>query len=182
MQKYWYNSRHNFKEHGKGGDYLEQEKLNTDDLCAMIAEKYYHEIYGYCYYKLNFDTNAAQECVQDTFLVMIQKKKRLNLNFNMRSWLYKTADRVIKHYWRKEKKRKLQVPIDEIELADDGGLAFVDCEQQFECLTKDELELLTAYYEAEHGTRSTLAQEYHMTIYELYREIDRIKKKIRSLE
>lgn len=159
---------------------MDPKNLNTDDLCSIIAEKYYHEIYGYCYYKLNFDENAAHECVQDTFLVMIQKKNRLNLCFNMKSWLYKTADRVIKHYWRMEKKRRLQVPIDEIELVDDGGLDFVECEQQFEGLTKQEQELLIAYYEAEHGTRSALAQEYHMTIYELYREIERIKKKIKQ--
>ena len=159
---------------------MDQEKLSTDDICTLIAEKYYHEIYGYCYYKLNFDENAAHECVQDTFLLMIQKKNHLNLNENMKSWLYQTADRIIRHYWRKEKARKQQISIEEVELIDDGGLNFIDIEHPFDCLTKEEQELLTAYYEAKHGTRNKLAKKYHMTIYELYREIERIKKKIKQ--
>ena len=78
--------------------------LNQDELCVIIAEKYYQPIYKYCYAKLNCDASAAQDCTQNVFLIMIQKKNRLNLSNNMQTWLYKTADRVIRNYRRKEKK------------------------------------------------------------------------------
>lgn len=45
--------------------------MNQDELCVIIAEKYYQPIYRYCYAKLNYDANAAQDCTQNVFLIMI---------------------------------------------------------------------------------------------------------------
>lgn len=153
--------------------------MNQDELCVIIAEKYYQPIYRYCYSKLNYDVNAAQDCTQNVFLIMIQKKNRLNLSSNMQTWLYKTADRVIRNYRRKEKKYREQIPIDEIELADHGGLPGQESETPLDCLTEAESTLLYEYYEAAYGSRNKLAQQHNMTLYKLYKEIDRIKKKIK---
>lgn len=154
--------------------------MNQDDLCAMIVERYYQPIYRYCYAKLNFDTNAAQDCTQNVFLVLIQKKHRLNLNGNIKVWLYKTADRVIRNYRRKEKQYQNQIPIDEIKLSDNGGLPNQDAETPLDCLTAEESALLTAYYDAAYGTRNELAQQHGMTLPELYKEIERIRRKVKS--
>ena len=153
--------------------------LNQDDLCAMIAEQYYQSIYIYCYAKLNYDTNAAQDCTQNVFLVLIQKKHRLDLNGNIRVWLYKTADCVIRNYRRKEKRYREKIPLDEIELADAGGLSDQDAAISFDCLTAAEFALLTDYYNAVYGTRNELAQQHGMTLPELYKEIGRIRNKIK---
>lgn len=152
--------------------------MNQDDLCAMIAERYYQQIYRYCYAKLNYDTNAAQDCAQNVFLVLVQKKNRLRLDGNIRVWLYKTADRVIRNYWRKEKRYQEQIPIDEIELSDTGGLPDQKSETPLDCLTAEESDLLTAYYDAAYGTRNKLAQQHGMTLPELYNEIARIREKV----
>ena len=154
--------------------------MNQDELCIIIAEKYYQPIYKYCYAKLNCDANAAQDCTQNVFLIMIQKKNRLNLSNNMQTWLYKTADRVIRNYLRKEKRYQNQIPIDEIELADQGGLPGQETETPLDCLTEAESALLHEYYEAAYGTRNELANQHNMTLYELYKEIERIKKKVKS--
>lgn len=156
--------------------------MRDDDLCVVLAEKYYQDIYRYCYAKLNYDENAAQDCTQEVFFVLVRKRDTLNLAGNMRVWLYKTADRVIKHYWRMEKRRKNQVPIDDVELSDDGGISALFRDSLFECLTDQEYELLSEYYNAPFGSRNELAQKHGMTIYELYREIERIKVKVRSSE
>ena len=154
--------------------------MNQDDLCAIIAEKYYTEIFNYCYVKLNCDLNAAQDCTQDIFLYMIQKKNHLNFGGNMRAWLYQTAKRTIKYYWRKAQKQNKNISIDDISLSDDGGLSSLENDQQFESLTEDEYLLISEYYDTAFGCRNQLAQEHNMTMYELYKEIDRIKKKIKS--
>lgn len=156
--------------------------MRDDDLCVVLAEKYYQDIYRYCYAKLNYDENAAQDCTQEVFFVLVRKRDTLNLAGNMRVWLYQTADRVIKHYWRMEKRRKKQVPIDDVELSDDGGISALFRDSLFECLTDQEYELLSEYYNAPFGSRNELAQKHEMTIYELYREIERIKVKVRSSE
>ena len=154
--------------------------MNQEDLCSIIAEKYYTEIYNYCYVRLNCDMNAAQDCTQDVFFIMIQKKNHLNLGGNIRSWLYRTANRTIKHYWRKMQKQYKRVSIDDIDLSDDGGLSSLDEGNQFSALTEDEYLLISEYYNTEYGHRNHLAQTHNMTLYELYKEIDRIKKKIKS--
>ena len=79
-----------------------------------------------------------------------------------------------------EKRRKNQVPIDDVELSDDGGISALFRDSLFECLTDQEYELLSEYYNAPFGSRNELAQKHGMTIYELYREIERIKVKVRS--
>lgn len=154
--------------------------MNQDNLCSIIAEKYYKEIYSYCYVKLNFDENAAKDCTQDVFLILIKKKYKLDLSGNIRYWLYKTADKVIKHYWRKEKKQKNRISIDDIEIIDDGGFPTLERDQKLDCLTDEEYKIICEYYNSEYGKRNELARKYGMTIYELYKEIDRIKKKIKS--
>ena len=61
--------------------------MRDDDLCVVLAEKYYQDIYRYCYAKLNYDENAAQDCTQEVFFVLVRKRDTLNLAGNMRVWL-----------------------------------------------------------------------------------------------
>lgn len=154
--------------------------MKRGDTCELIIEKYYKEIYNYCYVKLNLDESAAQDCTQEVFLTLLQKKNRLNFNCNIRAWLYKTATLIVKHYWRKQKKLKNQISIDDIDLSNSGGLDELDDIELLECLTEEEKELISEYYNAEYGHRNELAQAHNMTLSQLYREINRIKQKIKT--
>lgn len=153
--------------------------MHQDDLCTMIAEQYYLPIYRYCYEQLNFDKDAAQDCTQEVFLIMIRKKARLNLSGNMRVWLYKTADHVIRNYRRKEKKYRNQIPLDDIELVDESRLPDFAVESMLACLTEEEYKLLMEYYNAPHGFRKELAEQHGMTLSALYVEIHRIRNKVK---
>lgn len=155
-------------------------RLNQDDLCTMLAQRYYQPIYRYCYAKLNFDTGAAEDCTQNVFLILIQKKHRLDLSGNMQLWLYKTADRVIRNYLRKEKRYRNQISIDEIEIADSGGIPQQEPETPLDCLSDAESALLREYYDAAYGTRIEVAEQHGMTLYELYKEIGRIRQKVKT--
>lgn len=154
---------------------------NTDDLCEMIIRKYYTQIYRYCFSKLQFNEQAAQDCTQDTFMIMIQKKNRLTLSGNMRVWLYKTADHVIRNYLRKERRHMENLPLDDTIPIDNAEILALTADSPLDCLTEREKAILTAYYTAEHGHRETVAAQYNMTLDQLYREIERLKKKLSSV-
>ena len=74
--------------------------------------------------------------------------------------------------------------LDDIELSDDGGMAVVLQETPLDILqnllSQRDIDLLCAYYEAEHGTRHEVAARFGMDIGKLYDEIERIRKLVRS--
>lgn len=152
--------------------------MANGDLCDMIMEKYYKQIYQYCYSRLNGKKEAAEDCTQEIFLILFKKKEKLDLSGNIKAWLYKTADRVIKHYQRNERKHTHIPFIEEIMPPDDGGFAeLIRNDSPLDCLTPDEQELLAEYY-SERGHKSELAAKHNRSLYSLYNEIDRIRKKV----
>ena len=74
-----------------------------NDILIKIIEEYYQSIYNYCYAKLNFNHTNAEDSTQEVFLILMKKQKKLNLSDNIKIWLYKTADNVVKAYKRKNK-------------------------------------------------------------------------------
>ena len=62
-----------------------------------IAEKYRKPLFKYCYYRLRSDKVLAEETVNDVFVALYKKWDELNLNGNIRAWLYRVADNCIKH-------------------------------------------------------------------------------------
>lgn len=68
-----------------------------------IAVKYRKPLFKYCYYRLHNDTTLAEETVNDIFLVLYRKWDELDLNGNIRAYLYRVADNCIKHKVRGEK-------------------------------------------------------------------------------
>lgn len=154
--------------------------MNQDDLCTMIANQYYRPIYRYCYEQLHFNVDAAQDCTQEVFLILIQKKNRLDLSGNIKVWLYKTADRVIRNYRRKERKYQNCISIDEIDLVDDSNSQDFESDDRLSCLTEEEYALLQEYYSAEYGNRNEVAKRHGMTLPALYMEIHRIRSKVKT--
>lgn len=154
--------------------------MKQDDLCSTVIETYYESIYKYCFITLHYDRCAAQDCTQETFFILFRKRHLLDLNGNIRVWLYKTADRVMKNYIRKEKKYQEQIPLDETEIEDRRSLPGSELTELLEALSPDERSMLLAYYEAEHGEHSLLASEYGLSVRALYKKIDRIKSKLKK--
>ena len=56
--------------------------------------------------------------------------------------------------------------------------AFADESDAFDCLSKEEIELLDIYYNYEYGDRIKLAAEKGMTQSALYNRVYRIKQKL----
>ena len=155
--------------------------MTQDEQLEQQIRHYYREIYCYCISRLKHDLPGAQECTQDVFLLLTEKKAQLDLNGNIRAWLYKSAEHIISSYLRNREKHR-HLPLEETVIPTDGGverlLQETPMQKIRDCLTADELELLLQYYSRKRGDREALAVQYHMTLEQLYDEIERLKRRI----
>lgn len=137
-----------------------------------IVNRYYSVILNYCKYKLSGSVTAAEDVTQEVFFILYRKRNRLKMGENIKLWLYRTADNEIKTYIRKNPSFTPIEDYDEIE----SESSFPEItENVFDCLTADELALLTDYYSDE---RKAAAKKSNGNMNSLYIRIHRIKKKL----
>ena len=148
-----------------------------ETLCELIINRYYDTVYNLCFARLNRNRQAAEDCTQETFLTFFSKRGKLEFTDNIQLWLYRTAEKVIKSYIRRNK----QILIDVDEVADkliSEEQSFEEQSEAFDCLSEEEKELLTIYYDYEYGERIQLAEEKGLTQSALYNRVYRIKQKL----
>ena len=148
-----------------------------ETLCELIINRYYDTVYNLCFARLNRNRQAAEDCTQETFLTFFSKRGKLEFTDNIQLWLYRTAEKVIKSYIRRNK----QILIDVDEVADkliSEEQSFEEQSEAFDCLSEEEKELLTIYYDYEYGERIRLAEEKGLTQSALYNRVYRIKRKL----
>ena len=155
--------------------------LTKDEQLEMLIRQHYHAVYCYCIAKLKPDIQGAEECTQDVFLLLTEKKDSLDLNGNIRAWLFKSAKNIINTYI-KNKHQHSEIPLDSVTILSAGGIETFFNETPLrkirECLSVQEFQLLLEYYSLKRGCREELAAQYGMTIHQLYDEIERLKRKI----
>jgi len=133
-----------------------------------LTKQFYAEILRYCQNKLPNDIHGAEDCTQDVFLLLYQKRDEIDFNQNIRGWLYASADRIISNYQKKQSRILQMLSVDLTKIEDrssDSEQAFTS--QTFACLSEDELELLKAYYGANKGERQDIAKRYNLTLAQL---------------
>lgn len=148
-----------------------------ETLCELIINRYYDTVYNLCFARLNRNRQAAEDCTQETFLTFFSKRGKLEFTDNIQLWLYRTAEKVIKSYIRRNK----QILIDVDEVADkliSEEQSFEEQSAAFDGLSEEEKELLTIYYDYEYGERIRLAEEKGLTQSALYNRVYRIKQKL----
>ena len=148
-----------------------------ETLCELIINRYYDTVYNLCFARLNRNRQAAEDRTQETFLTFFSKRGKLEFTDNIQLWLYRTAEKVIKSYIRRNK----QILIDVDEVADkliSEEQSFEEQSEAFDCLSEEEKELLTIYYDYEYGERIRLAEEKGLTQSALYNRVYRIKQKL----
>ena len=62
-----------------------------------IVREYTPPLYKYCYCKLSFNKALTDETVNDVMRILFEKWDTLDLDDNIRAWLYRVADNCIKH-------------------------------------------------------------------------------------
>ncbi len=115
-------------------------------------------------------------------MVFFSKHERLEDTENIRLWLYRTADNVIKAFLRKNPSAvSLEESAEAMNMADSGG--FDDTgESLLDVLEPDERKLLELYYDSDYGQRNEAAKRLGISLPALYRKIHKLKKKLRAAE
>lgn len=153
-------------------------RLQEQDFESTVR-LYYQSIYNYCLSRVE-DVNSAQDCTQEVFLTMYQKINSLD-SCNIRAWLYRTADNIIKNY-RKVSAKQNETVIEEAE-----KITYTDCydeetilsnvlkEQELKMLSEHYLDGYDIAYVAEKNGKSTAA------VYKMFQRLKvRLEKYIGS--
>lgn len=155
--------------------------LIEQEACNKIIQTYYKEIYSYCFVKLNYRHHSAEDCTQDVFVIFFQKYEKLDTTDNIRLWLYRTADNVIKAHLRKNPTTDVSIE-DNPEVMDiPAESSFPDdsADSQLDILTDEERKLLEAYYDTDYGQRSAAAKKMGLSLAAMYQRVHKIKNKLR---
>ena len=150
--------------------------------CRKIIDKYYNEIYSYCFIKLKYNKHSAEDCTQEVFVIFFQKHEKLYEN-NIKIWLYRTADNIIKTYLRKNTNNNtvsIENSVEAMNLADTSQFHENDESDIFDCLTEEELKLVRLYYDTDYGNHKETAEKNGLTLTALYQRIHKIKQKLKN--
>lgn len=150
-----------------------------DDIIEMIINNFYKKIFIYCYNKLR-NEQAAEDCTQEVFLTLFQKRFNINFSDELKHWLYKAADICIKKYINKNIDNFLDIDEFSDSIPDNSSLNNPAAEGIYECLNESESKLLKKYLDTPFGERDKLAAEFGISSGTLYKRIERIKKKIKK--
>lgn len=136
---------------------------------------YYKSIYNYCLSRLE-DIHMAQDCTQEVFFVMYRKMDSLE-NSNIRAWLYRTADNLMKNYWKVSVKKR-EISIDEAE-----SITYSDRyneDRPFgEILDSKELAMLSEHYIDGYDI-SYIARKNGKSTAAVYKMFQRLKVKLKK--
>ena len=139
-----------------------------------IVRKYRNELMYFCMAQMHRGAAEAEDVVQEVFLTLY-KKKNINLDDNIRAWLYETARRKIKEYLRKnpdfEDLTTVEEKTDQFQLMN-------ETDSPLDILSEEERKLLESYYMKEE--KNDIAKNNNTSLNALYCKIKRIRKKLLS--
>jgi len=98
----------------KSADYLLVASLKAGDekaACALV-DKYHRRIYVFLRH-LGHSWWESEELTQWTFVRAWQNINNLKNNQTLKTWLYRIAQNASREYWRKNKKRKMELNANE---------------------------------------------------------------------
>ena len=135
------------------------------------AERYYRPIFNYCLVRL-YVKEAADDCTQEVFLALFRRFDELEKD-NIRAWLYRTADNVMRNYRRKFSSCDQSDELPDIAVEDEYSV-----EMPFEgILTEEETAMLTEHY-INGYTIAEVAEKRKKTPAAIYKTFQRIKERL----
>ena len=123
------------------------------------------------------DKQAAEDCTQEVFLLLFQKREKLDFTEKLRSWLYESAQRICKNYKKKHSLNDADIDDYAEQIPDNSGKETV-LKEIYEILGTDDAEFYLEYSEADQGQRKKIAKKMGITVKALYRRADRIREKL----
>lgn len=145
------------------------------DEYEILFKKYYKQIFNYCRVKLRSE-HASFDCAQEVFWILYQKIDKVDVTENILIWLYRTADKVISRYIKKNSKDLSLDSLDED--IEDKREMFNESYGIIDTLvSKDELSLLENYYINGIAIKE-IAEKSKVSEAAIYKRIERLKAKI----
>lgn len=83
-------------------DIVKRIQQGEKELFEALAQRYYQEIYRFCYYRVG-EVDGAYDCTQETFLHLIRFLDAYVDRKHFRAWLYGIARNVCNDYFRSRK-------------------------------------------------------------------------------
>ena len=153
--------------------------INKEE-CSRIISQYYKEIYNYCYSRLSFDKQSAEDCAQEVFVTFFSKGEKLS-DEAIRLWLYRTADNIIKAYLRSRDQNtvSLEDSPEAENIAADSPFPDEN-ESLLDILSDEEMNILRVYYDSAYGDKKAAAKSLGLSLPALYQRIHKIKLKLKS--
>lgn len=81
-------------------------KKNADKLLEEYCQNYKTSLYKYAYLRTGHDKDAAEDCVQEAFMVIYKRLCKGEEFFQPKAFLYRTVDNFVKEYLKDLQKRK----------------------------------------------------------------------------
>ncbi len=155
----------------------------SQETCEALIRQYYKELFSYCFARLGRSKTAAEDCTQELFVLFVTKRNDLENTDNIRLWLYRAADNIIRVYWRKNNRAEISIEdcpeaqeIPSPERIDDDTGTILDE------LSPDERSILEAYYDTDYGQRNAAARKLGISLSALYQKVHKIKLKLKKLQ
>lgn len=96
--------------------------LQGESACwDLLAQRYYDEIYRYCYYRTGSEA-AAADCTQDTFLHAIQGLGSYVDKNKFRAWIFRIAANSCMDHFRRNKAVCVEQEVLDMQGEEDKGL------------------------------------------------------------
>lgn len=83
-----------------------ENKKKIDKLLEEYCRQYKELLYKYAYLRTGHDKAAAEDCVQDAFMIIYRKMKKGEEFAQPKAFLYRTVDNLIKEHLRSVQKQQ----------------------------------------------------------------------------
>lgn len=110
-------------------------KNSVKDEFTQIYHQYSKQIYRYCLSKLGLDAHKAEDCMQNTFIVLFKKLQNGEEIIYPGTFLFRTADKIVLNTLSKASKEKY-VPLDAASKKGTNALSQVEDQLDYELLTE----------------------------------------------
>ncbi len=92
----------------------------SDEVFLQHYDELKHKVFSYFYYRLNYDTQLAEDLTSDTFCKAFAKKNHYDSDFAFSTWIFTIARNHLTDYFRKNKQKEIDLLDDAVEdLAED---------------------------------------------------------------
>lgn len=115
----------------------ENQKSNSNTELEKISKEYYLPVYKYCNVKLGAEKSYSDDITDEIFALLCEKWDSLRKE-NVKAWIYRTADNIIKEFLRKHRKQLEEFAY--IEDLDDFTVNKLTYDQDFESINNDDIE------------------------------------------